>query len=314
MDGFEYDVAFSFNAMDEGLATQLNDLLSDRMKTFIYSERQREIAGRDGQEKFSEVYGKTARVVVVLFREQWGETPWTRVEQDAIRNRAFNDGWDFTVFIPTEPFPKMPPWLPKTRLYVGLERFGIESAAGVVESRVTERGGQPHRETIEERAARFSRAAKLKELRKNFQKTEQGVRSAIAAYEEFSKALDSSIQRISNITLPLILKRSQEFRIVSGLSPINLIAEFRPVYANVLDEAYLKLDYYKGFPALPGFYASYHEATKLRHIKLRYEMVGFDRYAYVDTGERHREFSPMELAEHAIKTYLEVAEKNPLPY
>jgi hypothetical protein len=47
---YEYEVAFSFNALDEGLATQLNDLISDRMKTFLYSERQREIAGRDGQE------------------------------------------------------------------------------------------------------------------------------------------------------------------------------------------------------------------------------------------------------------------------
>ena len=55
---FEYEVAFSFNAMDEGIAAQLNDLLSPRLKTFIYSERQREIAGTDGQESFSNVYGK----------------------------------------------------------------------------------------------------------------------------------------------------------------------------------------------------------------------------------------------------------------
>ena len=51
MDDFDYefDVAFSFNALDEGLATQLNDLLSDRMKIFIYSERQRDIAGKPGK-------------------------------------------------------------------------------------------------------------------------------------------------------------------------------------------------------------------------------------------------------------------------
>src|SRR5262245_20863014 len=65
-DEFEYDVAFSFNAMDEAIATQLNDRLSGRLKTFIYSERQREIAGTDGQESFSQIYGKTARLVVVL--------------------------------------------------------------------------------------------------------------------------------------------------------------------------------------------------------------------------------------------------------
>jgi hypothetical protein len=55
---FEYDVAFSFNALDEGIATQLNDLLSPRLKTFIYSERQREIAGTDGQEASARSTGK----------------------------------------------------------------------------------------------------------------------------------------------------------------------------------------------------------------------------------------------------------------
>lgn len=98
-DNFEYDVAFSFHAQDESIATQLNDLVADRMKTFLYSERQRDIAGTDGLEKFSEVYGKSARLVVVLYRPEWGETPWTRVEQEAIRQRAFNSGWDFTTFI-----------------------------------------------------------------------------------------------------------------------------------------------------------------------------------------------------------------------
>jgi hypothetical protein len=88
IEEFEYDVAFSFNALDEGVATQLNDLLSPRLKTFIYSERQREIAGTDGQESFSKVYGKTSRLVVVLFRPEWGETPWTRIERDAIKNRS----------------------------------------------------------------------------------------------------------------------------------------------------------------------------------------------------------------------------------
>jgi hypothetical protein len=34
---FEFDVAFLFHSADEGLAIQLNDLLQDRFRTFIYS-------------------------------------------------------------------------------------------------------------------------------------------------------------------------------------------------------------------------------------------------------------------------------------
>lgn len=43
-DQFKYDVAFSFLGQDEAIAVQLNDLLSDRLRTFIYSERQLELA------------------------------------------------------------------------------------------------------------------------------------------------------------------------------------------------------------------------------------------------------------------------------
>ena len=85
---FKYDVAFSFLAMDEQLAVQINDLLSDRFATFLYSERQREVAGTDGAETFTRVFQDEARVVVVLYRSGWGESPWTRIEATAIRNRA----------------------------------------------------------------------------------------------------------------------------------------------------------------------------------------------------------------------------------
>jgi hypothetical protein len=311
-DDYEYDVAFSFNALDEGVASQLNDLLADRLKTFIYSERQREIAGTDGQQKFSEVYGKTSRLVVVLFRPEWGETPWTRVERDAIKNRSLDEGWDFTTFIPTVAKPQMPPWLPKTRLYVGLERWGIESAAAVIESRLAERGGQPYQETIGDRAARFARANKLKQLQTNFQKSEIGVRAANVAYEEFSAALEISTSKLKDVGVSLTTKRSNQLRIVSGISPINLIADFRPFYANDLEGAHLTLAYYKGFPPINGFYGSIETATKLRELKYGYELVGLDRYAYVGIDERRRELSPSQLADHALEIYLDVAEKNPL--
>lgn len=96
-NGFLYDVAFSFHSLDEGIATQLNDLLSDRFKTFIYSEQQKKLAGTDGEKNFNAVYGGEARVVIVFYRPEWGETPFTRIEQTAIRNRAFSKGYDFTL-------------------------------------------------------------------------------------------------------------------------------------------------------------------------------------------------------------------------
>lgn len=60
---YKYDVAFSFLAEDEELATELNDLLQDRLRTFLYWKKQGEIAGTDGEKSFNNVFGRDARLV-----------------------------------------------------------------------------------------------------------------------------------------------------------------------------------------------------------------------------------------------------------
>ena len=69
---FEYDVAFSFVKEDESIATTLNDLLQDRLSTFLYSKRQEELAGKDGEQSFNDVFNHKSRVVVVIYRNEWG--------------------------------------------------------------------------------------------------------------------------------------------------------------------------------------------------------------------------------------------------
>lgn len=309
IDDFEYDVAFSFNALDEGVATQLNDLLSPRLKTFIYSERQREIAGTDGQESFSKIYGQTARLVVVLFRPEWGDTPWTRIERDAIKNRSLNDGWDFTTFVPTVDRPQMPPWLPQTRLYVGLQRWGMEAAAAAIEARATERGSSPREETVAERADRFARAANFKQRQEQFQSTETGVRAALQAYEDFSIAIEEHTKAIVAAGVKIEVRRSREHRILTGLNPCNAICGFRPLFTNSLEEAYLSIDVYKGFPELPGFHPSWNKARKLKSLRYAYRLMRPDYHAWVGVDEKGREFTPQQLAEHGLRAYMDVAER-----
>ena len=79
---------------------------------------------------------KDARVVVVLYRTGWGETPFTRIEMNAIKGRAFDTGYDFTIFIPVEKGVGLPPWLPKTQLWLLLrllERFDALALLQLVE-------------------------------------------------------------------------------------------------------------------------------------------------------------------------------------
>ncbi|PSJ60472.1 hypothetical protein [Kumtagia ephedrae] len=312
-DHFEYDIAFSFHSKDEGTATALNDLLQDRVKTFIYSARQKEIAGTDGQESFSAVYGEKARLVVVFYREEWGQTPFTRIEMDAIKNRSLQDGWDFTVFIPTEMPAKMPAWVPKTRLYVGLERWGLTGAASVVEERLRERGGEPKVESLTDRAARFSRATKLKEQQRQFLNSDHGVKAATDAYAVLTTALEEGCKAIGEAepSISLRVQTSQQFRIVNGYGPVHLIVSWRPHYANSLEEIFLQAEYYKGFPkGIPGFYGSFNEARQLRNLKFRYELLSSDRHGYVDNKSPRRDFSAAELGEHLLRNFLDLADKH----
>ena len=309
MTDYKYDLAFSFTFQDEGVATQLNDLLAPKMKTFIYYDRQKDLAGTDGQETFSAVYGAKARCVAILYRPEWGTTRWTRVEMDAIKHRYLNDGWNFATFIATVENPVMPPWLPQQRLYASLPRFGVASAAAVLEARVTEQGGQAHEESVIDRAARFKREQEFRDEAEQFQRSERGVQAARAAFAEFSAALEAAVAALKPSIPQIDFQESQGYRIVQGLYPTNMIANFRTRYANALDEAKMEINLYKGFPDIPGYRGSISQASTLKSMKLQYRLVGPGRAAYVTADAKALEFTPTQLAEVALKFYMDVAEK-----
>src|SRR5438105_1943196 len=116
---FEYDVAFSFLTHDAKVAERISNLLQGRYRTFVFTEQQKELAFRDGLETFRSVCQDKSRCVAVLFREEWGTTRWTRIEEDLIKDRAVNKGkgWDFLLFINLDPKAKVPPWLPASYIW-----------------------------------------------------------------------------------------------------------------------------------------------------------------------------------------------------
>ncbi|MER9236230.1 hypothetical protein NKI56_29975 [Mesorhizobium sp. M0622] len=194
---------------------------------------------------------------------------------NAIRTRAFEHGFDFTVFIPTESKPSTPAWLPPTRLYVGLDRWGVEGAAAVIEQRVIDAGGISRPETMLERAARLKRATDLKTAQQQFERSHEGTAKANAAYEEFTEALKAGTEVVRGSGVNVEYKTSQHYRIVSCY-PVNLICSWYPHYMNSIEDIDLHATFYKGFPELPGFYASFNKAVQLRSLKFRYGLVRTD--------------------------------------
>jgi hypothetical protein len=92
-------IAFSFLARDEAIVQRFAAALRPDFGTFVYSEHQREIAGRDGVELFTQLYSESAQFVVVMYRDGYGTTPWTRVEEDAIKARGLKLGWDSLLLV-----------------------------------------------------------------------------------------------------------------------------------------------------------------------------------------------------------------------
>src|SRR5262249_54533594 len=169
---FSYEVALSFLDRDEPTARQLSNLLAP-LTTFVYSEQQLAVAATDGVDTFSSVFRRDARIVAVLFRDGWGKTKWTRIEEQAIKSRLFEDGSEFIIVMKLDD-SESPAWFPSTRIWVDFNRFGATGAASVIQERVKENGGAVRTETPQENAARLERERTAETRRIGFLKSKEG--------------------------------------------------------------------------------------------------------------------------------------------
>jgi hypothetical protein len=99
------------------------------------------------------------------------------VEETAIKERAFEVGWDFLIVVALSS-AGAPAWLPKTKIWLGTERFGLQGAAGVIDARVQETGGESRKETARQRAERLARSNRLRKEREDWLSSREAVASA----------------------------------------------------------------------------------------------------------------------------------------
>lgn len=302
---FEFDLALSFLGSDEPLAQHLANVLRERMSVFIYSEQQKELAGKDGLEMFTRVFGQKARVCAVLYRQGWGETPWTRVEATAIKDRAMDNGWDFLTFISLDGSAP-PAWLPKTKLWLGLKRYGVEGAAAVLDARVRDEGGDPHPQTAREIAETMGVRLEQEEKRRQFLHSLAGVKAATAEVNALFQYLENEAAAIAKAgALAIQTQRSPREPTFAVSSPFaSFTLGWTLQYANVVDGAGLYACEYSGFRSLGG--------------NGRGKRVAEETYSYSRTldgapiwqlysGNRP-EFSTKALAEHYLQRLLKRAD------
>ena len=306
---FEYDVAISFGWKDEPTANRLAALLEGRLRVFLYSKEQEKLAGTDGEKAFNEVFGAKSRLVVVLFRGIWGTTPFTRFEETAIRNRAFNDGYDFTVFIPMDETEKqkMPAWLPKNRLYVGLERWGIEAAAAVIESRFSELGGEVHDETIDDIAAKTARVLAFKQKRDTHLNSDAGVLTQKSAYETLKANVLEAAEKLKT-TLPSIhlevkVDGNAHGPVLFLSDQVAMSVRWTLKYANTLTDSNLEVTLWQGHPPWPGIW-SFDEPRELASLPFNPDLLEDETAGWMPIRGRSGPITSKAASDEILKFFL----------
>lgn len=251
-DAPTYDVAISFLHEDLAAAERIRDELGDSLDVFVYSKKQEDIAGTDGLETFRDVFRRQARLVVILLRDRWGSTPWTRVEMEAITDRFLAEGPQF-LFVVTMADCAPPPWLPEKLIRFGLKEFGLAQAVGAIRARAIDRGSELRKASPAFLAERAQRRAEFGERRRALLRNDRGLREAAAEAERLMTLIRERTAE-AQATAPglQIVFGSNATRAVARIPSVSVECSYRNNVTNVLEDARLYLIDFRGQVLHPG--------------------------------------------------------------
>jgi len=311
---YKYDVAFSFLKEDEGIAVHLNDLLKGRYSTFVYSDRQKELAGRDGEKLFNAVFQNESRTVIVLYRENWGKTPWTRIEETAIRNRIYIKGYEFVTIVSLDEKTKVPDWLPKVRLYVGFKKYGLEATAAIIDSRIIEQGGVEHVESPSEKAERIDREVKRERDRRNFLNSQKGVADSYSEYDKLKQSILDEFNKIKeqNPSWHFNVQKNDhnQFQLISYGFTIGL--GWHTQLSNSLDGSYLYVNIYDGVFYDHGGHDPFNEPKKKFESKFDFGQNNFDELVWISKQDTSKKLTSSNLGQEIISRLLDFIKEDKL--
>lgn len=214
----KYDVAISLRWTDVEVARALYEVLRDRLEVFFADEKQEDFVGTDGEESFGHIFRDQARVVVVLYRPDWGSTPFTRAEESAIKQRAWSNGYGFSIWVPMDNAKSIPPYLTPQYVWFDYEQYGVAGLASVIEERVRESGREVRPETAADRLKRIKRRIDLESERRTFEGSQEGVDYVADAYRRLEAVLTAQLQGYESISpdIPFKLKREHDRYVVTS--------------------------------------------------------------------------------------------------
>ncbi len=186
----KYDVAISFLVQDAAIAQALYEKLSGGLRVFFFPRNQEELAGTDGLETMRVAFRHESLLNVVLYRERWGNTPWTAVEAAAVKDSCLATAFRSLFFFVVESTSVLPVWLPDTHVRFNYADFPLDEAVGAIKARVRELGGHIEPLTPLKQAERL-RAAEEYRREKSMMGWDQG----LARIREAARALFNAVEK-----------------------------------------------------------------------------------------------------------------------
>ena len=313
----KYDLAISFLSQDEPVATALHDRLSAGAKVFFYPRNQEELAGTDGMESMRRPFVDDLLVVVVLYRERWGKTPWTRVEDAAIQDGCLKHGWHRLFFMSLDDAAPFPIWLPNTHVRFSYTNFGIEQAAGAIKARVQECGGVIAPVTALSRARLVhAEAEHLKKKERLFGSQEwiqTTVRPAIA--QMFAEIVSLAAQISSDLGMSVRSGSSVDTRSAANICSltndrVGLSVVWHQPYTNVMGQLEI-LEIHNGI-ILPGerkmWLVGVPPTEMVKHVFLPDLSVN-QSLCWTDERKSLEHLSTGDLADRAVQMFLDLCQR-----
>jgi hypothetical protein len=313
MDKQLVDVAISFLVRDQATAKAIADQLEGAgLNVFFFPHKQEELAGTNGMETMRAPFLE-ARVNVVLFREAWGKTPWTRVEDAAVKDRCFKGGWASLIFVEMEK-AKIPDWLPGSHIRFIFQDYGLDQLVGAIKMRVQEHGG-----TIRPLDA-LARAKQVKE-EADYLRDRSGLMCDGAFIHGVHETIRATLVQVGELANKLRTEHGMDVEFGShdrvgvlrtGFVSVG-IGWTQPIFTMVGDyekhECHLRVSEFSGLLALPRENPLYLERPKLLKESRFKVDVARDRSLEWRVAGKNEVVPPSQLADRIMQIFLDLVSR-----
>ena len=311
-----YDVAISFLSKDEARALALYQKLNEGLQIFFFPRNQENLAGTDGLESMRKPFFDDSRVIVVLYREPWGKTPWTRVEETAIKEGCLEHGWQRLFFIVLDHESPLPVWLPQTHVRFNYDEYGLEQALGAIKARVQENGGQ-YTPLTPLKCAEMYKAEELFRHDKSRMNSEEGMAAILDSVVELFRCIEKHCAEI-NAKGFLQIRCGTNFKERSSIQSctmtdgrVGLVVAWNQQYSNSLANSSLVIREYDGGLILPAEMSQrmyFDPPRELHEIKYSPDLSFAREYGW--SQGKDKEFLPSSaLAEQCVRRLVDLADR-----